>query len=134
MNMTVLLLLVHPHLHLLFSLLLLLLLLLLIHTDGCQAETRNISVEYNVQVAWRETEIIEVVTIDCPCGNLNATIHGGRTLMRECGGSYTYGAEWGNVTDDCAFSDITFQLCDITTVCHCCHDYLCLWQLGVCNN
>ena len=81
--------------------------------------------EYNVQVPWQETEIIEVVTIDCPCGNLNATIHGGRTLMRECGGSYTYGAEWSGVTDNCDFSDITFQLCDITTVCHCCHDYVC---------
>ena len=86
--------------------------------------------EYSVLVSWQETEIKEVrVRVDCPCGNLNATIHGGRTLMRKCGGSYTYGAEWGDVTDNCAFSNITFQLCDITTVCHCCHNNLHLWEV-----
>lgn len=108
--------------------------LLLVCTDGCQRETRSLSLEYNVQVPWWETEIKKVVTIDCPCGNLNATIHGGRTLVRKCGGSYTYGAEWGDVTNNCAFSNITFQLCDITTVCHCCHNYLHLCREGVASS
>jgi len=76
-----------------------------------------------VSVPWQETEISEEVMVQCPCGSLNASVHGGRTLSRRCGGSYTYGAEWGEVTDDCTFSSTTFQLCNITTVRHIYHSF-----------
>ena len=96
---------------------------MIVQSDGCPVESRDLSVEYNVSVPWQETEISEEVMVQCPCGSLNASVHGGRTLSRRCGGSYTYGAEWGEVTDDCTFSSTTFQLCNITTVRHIYHSF-----------
>ena len=88
-----------------------------LHADGCPEDIYVFNDEFNVFIVWEEAEISDMVFEECPCGNLNATVYGSRTLSRICGGTYTFGAEWEPVQDGCDFSANTFQLCNVTTVC-----------------
>ena len=70
----------------------------------------------NALVEWKETDIHTEVMVVCPCRFLETSSHTG-TLFRTCGGTFIYGAIWEGVLDECDFTDITYELCDITTVC-----------------
>lgn len=84
------------------------------YPDGCAAETTaNGGVEYQ----WPETEIGERVQLPC-----SGTTGSGTSAYRECGGSYSQGAEWEEI-DDCECrlnvdnteSMNTQELCEIIT-------------------
>ena len=85
-------------------------------TDGCPEEEVTFNEEFEEFLTWPESEILQLRTIECPCGSLNASVHGSRILSRQCAGSYSFGAEWNEVEDGCGFTPNTFQLCNVTTV------------------
>ena len=71
-------------------------------------------------IEWPEADLGEVVSVQCPCGNLSAlsgSANFERNASRRCGGNFTAGAVWddGNITA-CNFSITTRQLCQITNV------------------
>lgn len=88
------------------------------HEDGCPEDVYFLSEEFNVHVTWPESEIYPKSKkfIDCPCGTLDATDFGHPNLTRVCGGSYTYGAVWENVINECDYSENAYKLCSVTQV------------------
>ncbi len=85
-------------------------------TDGCPMEDYVLNQEFTVVVTWAESEIGEEEHLDCPCGSITGSLRDVGQLDRVCGGTYTYGAFWNQVLNECNFNNNTFQLCNITTV------------------
>lgn len=70
----------------------------------------------NIRITWPESEIGQVVTESCACGDLDTTGINYQAT-RTCGGNYTYGAMWGpQDASNCIFSDATLELCQTTEV------------------
>lgn len=68
------------------------------------------------RITWPESEIGQVVTESCGCGDLDITDINYRAT-RTCGGNYSSGATWGpQDVSNCTFSDATLQLCQTTEV------------------
>ena len=67
-------------------------------------------------VTWPESEIGETKLEVCPCGSLEADSYGSPQLTRSCVGTYSYGAAWGMVQEECFYNNNTFLLCNVTKV------------------
>ena len=88
----------------------------IIFLDGCGINTFTFNNEYNEIVPWPESDIGNALDRLCPCGSLNISMYEERLLTRNCGGTFTYGAEWIGVINNCDYSNHTFQLCGSTKV------------------
>lgn len=96
-------------------------------TDGCTAETTLVGLQQqgvlNISLDWPESDLGELVRLQCPCGNLadiGRAIR--RTATRVCGGTFSSGAVWEMSMDQaCDLSITTRRLCEVANVSSCMH-------------
>ena len=94
--------------------------------DGCPAEVTSLPAlepgGLSVDLAWPEADLGQVITIQCPCGNLSNFLaddvsNFNRTASRRCGGDFSAGAVWDDPMDrSCNFSSATRRLCQVADV------------------
>ena len=95
---------------------------LLYCTDGCEEdETILPSDTLNITLSWPETNLGQVIELQCPCGTLSAETNksiSNSKARRECGGNFTHGGVWETAhVAPCNFSQTTRRLCQIAEVC-----------------
>ncbi len=92
------------------------------YTDGCISETTKIPPQepggLNTTLLWPESDIGQIVLIDCPCGNISLSGDTQSNATRYCGGNFTAGAVWEKPQDErCNFTETARRLCQVIEVC-----------------
>ena len=80
--------------------------------DSCPSGNTSIAGE---NISWNEAQILQLVSLPCPCRNLTLQYH--TMITRRCGGSYSHGAVWEEVdSSNCGFTNSTLRLCEALNV------------------
>lgn len=74
--------------------------------------------DLDIIMHWPETSIGVMAVVDCPCGNINTSVGGGKLqAFRYCGGDFTSGGVWKNPeVMQCNFSDLARSICNLQNV------------------